>query len=529
MGVTKADIDSVHWACNGVIYETNRVYVAPDYVSVYYPCVIRGNDDLNLFYTTIENDNKVAGGEGFKAYLNNMGSKYSFIIPTDNALQHYYDPVSRNRTDAKDEPTAVAYNFYVNTSGKIAAYTYMVDWDNLDEKGRGTITEEEGPSAVAPEAENNNSKGAVFNHMKDIINSSMAMGLFTPGQRFYQAKNGGPIVVDWDGDKVRGVAGSFQYERGYFVPVIESFDKSGKGNGRSYLVDEEPLQSTTLSPYAAITDANRTEFQAFASLLEGCSFIGNNDGASHTTMDNAMTNLSNYHYTIYVPKSESIQDLIDAHQLPTSDDKSMIENAVPVIEDLIDEVKNVDSDDMIDSLKLKELQDDLEFLNAEKQIMTDVMENFVSYHIQDNSVFIDGEEYSGKLFESACLDTVTTRFAKVKVDYTRGGRLKVTDNQGQAHYVETDPEYNNILTRQYYFNGSSLKGNACKEIYSSAYAVIHLIDSPMRPFSDNDPKHPNGGYYDPKTYAKVMEVVAKYYTGDVDDEPVVNPVKRHKR
>jgi len=537
MGVEKKDIDYVHWACNGVIYETNKVYVAPEYVSVFYPCVIRDNDDLHYMYTVINNDNGVAGGEGFKAYLNNMGTMYSFIIPTDNALGHYYDPVSYKRTTSKDEPDACAYVFKLNKNGKIDADAYHVDWNRLDEKGRGYIDLEDKVTSPAPVAENNNSKGSVFNRMKDIINGSMAMGLFEYPQRFYQSKAGGPIVVDWDEDtkQVKGLAGSFQYERGYFVPVQEVFDKSANGNGRSYIVDEEPMQSTTLSPYAAITDASRPEFQAFASLLEGCSFINTSDGASHTTMDNSLTNLSNYHYTIYVPKSESIEQLIAEHRLPISDDRDLIANAKAGIEEALDELENQLEDEKGDTVasvwaEIQEIKKEKAFIMHEDTVMTNVMENFVSYHIQDNAVYVDGAEQNHNVYESACLDTATTRFAKLYVDYTLGGQLKITDNNGGVHTV--DPEINNILTRQYYFNGSSLKGTGCTEIYSSAYAVIHLIDSPMMPFKDNDPKHPDNGYYNPATYNKVMEIVNKYYTEEpavTPDETTPSTVKRHKR
>lgn len=540
MGVKEADIDYVHWACNGVVYETNKVYVAPEYVSVFYPCVIRSTDDLKFMYRTIYNDKSVAGGEGFYAYLNNMGTQYSFVIPTDNALQHYYDPVSRFRTNSKDEPDASAYVFAVDKNNRITADAYMVDWDNLDEYGRGYIDLESKVTSPAPVAENNNSKGSVFNRMKDIINGSMAMGLFTPGQKFYQSKAGGPIVVEWDETdptKVKGIAGSFQYERGYFVPVIETFDKSKDGNGRSYLIDEEPLQSTTLSPYTAITDGTHPEFEAFAQLIAGCSFKGNNDGAGHTTQDNCLTNLSNYHYTIYVPTSSSIEQLIAEHRLPVSDDRDILAEAIAAIEESIDEWNNQIEDPVTGdtvpevAAKIKELQGEKAFLAHEDTVMMETMENFVSYHIQDNAVYVDGAPQSHNVYESACLDTATTRFAKIYVDYTPGGDLKVTDNKGNVRTV--DKNINNILTRQYYFNGGSLKGASCTEIYSSAYAVIHLIDAPLMPFRDNDPKHPDNGYYNPETYKKVMAIVDKYYVPEPEEEeePVENPnpVKRHKR
>ncbi len=542
MGVEKKDIDYVHWACNGVIYQTNKVYVAPEYVSVFYPCVIRDNDDLHLMYTTINNDNGVAGGEGFLAYLNNMGTMYSFVIPTDKALQHYYDPVSFKRTDSKDESTASIYKFTVNKSGRIAADAYLVELNeetgfyNSTEIIDETTEEPKKLTSPAPVAENKNSKGSVFNRMKDIINGSMALGLFVPGQKFYQSKAGGPIVVDWEGDKVVGIAGSFQYENNYFVPVLETFDKSANGNGRSYLVDEEPLMSTTTSPYAALTNPEIPEFAAFAELLQGCTFIGNDDGAGHTTMDNALTNLANYHYTIYVPTSESIEDLIASHRLPVSDDRDLISNAVVAIEEMIDELNNNLEDEQGDTIRavadeIAKLREERKFIMHEDTIMFQTMENFVSYHIQDNSVYVDGAPQNNEVYESACLDTATTRFAKIYVNYTPGGKLTVTDNKGQVHTV--DSEINNILTRQYYFNGSNLKGTSCSEIYSSSYVVIHLIDSPMMPFKDNDPKHPDNGYYNPKTYDKVMEIVNKYYVEEPEvEEPaeeIVNSIKRQKR
>ncbi|MCD8285337.1 MAG: hypothetical protein LUB62_03830 [Prevotellaceae bacterium] len=474
MGVEKADIDSVLWACNGVIYKTNKVYVAPEYVSVFYPCVIRANDDLYLTYTVISNDNKVTGGEGFYAYLNNMGSKYSFIIPTDNALQNYYDPVSYNRTDTKGSSTAVAYQFYINDEGYIAASAPLVDWTNLDQYGRGEITSS--LYATTPST-STTSSGDVFNHFKDILNSSLAIGVFTPGQRFYSNKDGGPVVVQWNGSTVTGVAGSFQYERGYYIPVEETFDKSEEGNGSSYIVDEEPIMSTFTSPYAALNDSTKAdEFGTFAELLDGMSIIATTDG-SHATMDRCITSLNNYNYTIYVPTNATVQALIDSHQLPTWDDVDNLQNA---IDNHSDAIAWSDAD-------TAQWNKDEATLQQYITDMTYVINNFVNYHIQDNSVYIDGEEYSNSVFETACLDTATTRFVKLYVDYSLGGDMKVTDNCGNVRTVYASKENQglaNILTRQYYFDGSSLSGTSCAEIYSSSYAVIHQIDQPLFPSAD---------------------------------------------
>ena len=503
MGVEKSDVEKVLWACNGVIYKTNKVYVAPEYVSVYYPCVIRANDDLRLVYTVVNNDNRTSGGEGFYAYLNNMGSDYSFIIPTDKALQKYYDPVSRFRTSTKGESTAVAYKYYVNDAGYIAATAPLVDWTTLDANGCGQITS---TNYSTTPSTSTNSTGDVFNHFKDIINSSLAVSLFKPGQKFYTAKNGGPIVVEWSGNTVTGLAGSFQYERNYYVPVTEIYDKSEEGNGRSYIIDDEPLMSTFTSPYAALNSAdNAPYFSVFASLLNGMPDIKDNDGSSHATQDMAITSMNNYNYTIYVPTNESVQALIDEHKLPTWED--------------IDDIQNCLDDDKTWEETEEDLAD-MEFLEAQATAMKDVISNFVTYHIQDNSVYVEGVDISHNPYESACLDTTTNRFVKLYVDYKLGGKMTVTDNCGNVRTVSENNDLHNILTRQYYFNGNSLSGTSCSSIYSSSFAVLHQIDAPLVPSKTC--------YYDPAVYNKVQEILAKHPLNGGEPDPTPSGVKSHK-
>ena len=492
MGVSEKDINRVHWACNGIIYETNKVYVAPEYVSVFYPCVIRATEDLRMAYTVVNNDRSVQGGEGFYAYLNNMGSKYTYIIPTDNALQHYYDPVSYKRTAANGDPTSVQYKFYVNDYGTIAARPYLVDWSNLDTFGRGAVAEEVAQNVtISNEGSSPSSNGDAFKAYKDILYSSLCVDTFRVGQRFYSSKTGSPIVAEWTGDQLTGVAGSFQYERGYFIPVIETFNKAKDGNGKSYIIDEEPLMSTFTSPFGALTNPdNDDKFGSFARLVEGMDAVSLTDGGSpaHATMDKALTMFNNYHYTIYVPKNETVDELIDDHKLPTWDDVSEIDNFINSFE--------YDDDD-------EEAVAAVAYMQAQKTKMTEVINNFVTYHMQDNSIYIDGDEYSNKVFESQCLDTLTQRFVKIYVDYQRGGDMSIRDNAGNIRTVDSD--VNNVLTRQYFFNGTSLSGNSCSQIYTSSYVVIHQIDAPLFPSKNS--------LYDPKDYEKVYDILAKYPIG----------------
>ena len=512
MNVVKADIDSTLWACNGVIYQTNKVYVAPEYVSVYYPCVVRANDDLSYLYAYLEKDatvteksgnNIVSIGVGFKSYLNNQSNKYSFVIPTNRALQTYYDPVSRYRVDGKNESTAVAYRFNVKNSTMVAT-PYLVDWTTLDDNGRGQIGDPY--SEALTDAFRT---GDVTNHLKDIVNSTFAPQLFVPGQKFYQAFNGGPIVVEWSGNQVTGVAGSFQYERGYFIPVKDMFDKSEEGNGRSYIIDDEPLMSTFTSPYAALTDTLREEqFGLFASLLDNAGITSTSNG-NHTTVDMALTKLDNYHYTIYVPTNESVQQLMDAHYLPTNDDLDAVASCIAELPS---------GDEATD-----EENATYTYMTEQLERMKEVIATFVTYHIQDNSVYVEGEAHNNDAFESGCLDAGTGRFVKLYVNYTPGGQMTVTDNCGNVRRV--DANCCNIMARQYYF-ASNTGGDAqslqnATQIYSSSFAVIHQIDKPLVPNANS--------YYSPEDYVKVYDIIATHTSDDDTPDPDPNPIKRRIR
>ena len=523
MGVKKEDIDQVLWACNGVVYQVNKVYVAPEYVSVYYPCVVRGNTDMYITYSTIQLDKRTQGGLGMHAYLNNMGSKYSFIIPTDNAMQFYYDPVSYKRKTATGADNAVAYKFKYEQS-LLKADAYLVDWTDLDEYGRGKIADQ--ASTNIKISTDFNINGDALNHFSDIFNSSLAVGLFTPGQEFYEARNGGPIVVQWEGSNVKGVAGSFQYERGYFIPVLESVDKSEDGNGRSYVIDEEPMMSTFTSPYAALTDTLRQDhFGTFAKLMAGMDMVVNNDGANHTTMDYALKALNNYHYTIYVPTNASIDALIAEGKMPTWDDVDDVTEAWKQASvkyyEISDKYKDTEEQPTeAEVAEMEKIAADSLFLFNQITRMKEIINNFVNYHIQDNSVYVKGRNCNRQndVFESSCLDTLSNRFVKIAVDYELGGTMKVYDNVGLEHHVDND--YCNILTRQYYFNGKDLRGTNSTRIYSSSFAVLHQIDTPLQPSADC--------YYSPADYQKVKQLIDLYPVENEEPTPTPNPIKRKR-
>lgn len=430
MGITANDVDSCFIGCNGVVYQVNRVFIAPEYQSVFFPVMVREND-LGLMYRTVK-----FMVPDFEAYLLSMGSQYSFIIPSDNAFASYVDPVDY----AKRQPTI--WEFYKDDTNEqnIKARAYAYD---LETGTKGALlTASKQPTAAQ-----------IKNRLRDIMDNHIVVGLFDNEHTYYTNKAGGPIVVQQNGTDEMTVAGSYQVERGEACAVDSIYDITDGGNGRSYVIENEPLMTTRVSPYKALSE--RPEFSEFFDLISECSFMATLV-ERHATVDRAVSFFNNFHYTIYVPTNGSIRALIDGGQLPTWAD-----------------VEAVREDDELEADKRDSIV----------SVLTNRIENFVRYHIQDNAIYIGGQDVNGGLYETACLDTAINRFRRVTVNYSRSGGMTVTDVLGNVRRVDAD--HSNVLTRQYLFDGTTVETS--KLIYSSSYAVIHQIDSPL--------------FFDPEQYA----------------------------
>lgn len=422
MGLTPNDVDSCFIGCNGVVYQVNRVFIAPEYQSVFFPVMVREND-LGMMYRTVK-----FMVPDFEAYLLSMGSQYSFIIPSDNAMLSYIDPVSYG----KRQPTI--WEFYKDETNdqniKARAYEYNLE---TGEKGALLATSKQ-PTTTQ-----------IQNRLRDIMDNHIVVGLFNNDQTYYTNKAGGPIVISHLGTDQMTVAGSYQVEKGTVCQVDSIYNMTDGGNGCSYVVEESPLMTTTVSPYKALSQ--NPEYKEFFDLMGESSFMASAvDG--HVTIDQAVNFFNNFHYTIYVPTNESIRELIDNKKIPTWAEIEELQN---------DEEMDMDKRDSIVAAKTAQI------------------ENFLRYHIQDNALYLGGQSISDGLYETACLDTTINRFRRVTVNYTTGGQMTVTDALGNVRRV--DPTNSNVLTRQYLFDASRIE--SCNTIYSSSYAVIHQIDAPL--------------------------------------------------
>ena len=228
------------------------------------------------------------------------------------------------------------------------------------------------------------------------------------------------------------------------IPVSFIYDQSNGGNGKSYILQDQPIMGTRHTVLDVLK--SREEFGRFAELLEG-------SGLLETTRDNQalggfnVSLFNTYHYTVYVPTNESIEALQNAGKLPTLEQIAQWE-----------ESGNLEAKTR-DSLKVA---------------------NFVKYHIQDNALFIGAAEESGD-YETGIVNPATGRFYRLKAELTSDGiavRDEVDVAEGTTHHVLTsDPTLYNLQAREYQYNSPNVM--TANQLVTSSSAVIHLIDRPL--------------------------------------------------
>ena len=124
------DLDTCLIASNGVIYVMNRTCVPADYRSVTSPAFISNVNKIikSAIYDDYMNLN-------YYAYLKAMQSRFTFLLPSDKALEYYYDPASmKSRT-----PRSIKFSFVGGTFPvKLQFYNYYCPY-NKDKGELGTI------------------------------------------------------------------------------------------------------------------------------------------------------------------------------------------------------------------------------------------------------------------------------------------------------------------------------------------------------------------------------------------------------
>jgi uncharacterized surface protein with fasciclin (FAS1) repeats len=397
------DIKRSYIGVNGLVYVTNRVYPPIDFESVYGPVLLAAN--TRVFDWIIRNPDYK-----YRFYLNSKSSRYSFMVPTDEFLKDYIDPF----TISQNVQGALKF-FYDTVALTVKANVYKYD----------KLTRTVGDSVNTISDAN-----FIANRLLKILDNQLVIGDFSPGKKVYLTKGNSTIWVNGTGTDMT-IEGGGDLLNGQKVHVKSVFNQV---NGTTYFIDK-PLQTSLRSIYEILSTTN--EFNEFFELLVGFPSPSNSEifvnKASYYGSNYVVRFLNNYHYTIYVPTNQAVQDAITSG----------------IIIPWVSQPGIVGINDMV--------------LGSQQQKDAILkLERFLRYHFQDNSVSVSGSALNSQIYQTAAVkvtddvthfNTFKNKYYKIGVSSSGSDLTLNTETNGTVNVVTQNNLYN-IYASDYIFNGS---------------------------------------------------------------------------
>ncbi|MDO4994550.1 MAG: hypothetical protein Q4E32_06050 [Bacteroidales bacterium] len=512
LGLEQSHVSKVDMASNGLIYYTDVVYTPATYASVLFPALIR-TDIMNVIYNAIKNDD-------YEAYLNSMVSNYQLLLPSNGAMAQYIDPVSFGQKNQR------LFEFKLNDRQNTAKSKLYADVYNISinpEDGTWTKIGDKSVDRIGFANNNNPSQGGlnvpdILYRVEDIMDNMIAIGEMIPGKKYYPTKGNNFVRLEGIETKTASAmqaGGSYHTQSGALTTVQEFYDMSketngGHGNGYSYVVDEIPM-----STWKSVTDVlkEHPEFSDFYDIVIASAsvqysisapsagnfysasqastpFVGQGNLVAHSLDKNhndmVYQLLNNYHYTVYAPTNAAMAEAFAAG-LPT-----------------MDQMVDADAQDkiLIEEGKEPYLVDSI----------SNVMRDFVRYHIQTNSIYMD-EGFDAGIYESTrtlielqdtiidgqhtykdkdgdgYFDCLTGSPYRIHVNSVSSTGISITDEMGNPQNIglRSDGLYN-LQAREYWLgNGNAGVSEVDKaiNIANSSSVVIHAVEHPL--FYNYDP------------------------------------------
>ncbi len=541
----KAHIDNCILANNGVLYITNTVDAPADYASVIAPALISNNTQI-IRSVVKADDNFIEGTsynnaplkQYFSTYLKAMQSHFSFFVPVDEGLEQYgyVEPASfaTQPFGAKSNNRYYwSFKYDDKTRGAVipveaTAYNYAMA------KGQQPGTDKKKGNSYVSKVTDNMQSGVGQQKRMNLIEMVDQHILVhddpagvNDGRTYYLSRSGAPLRLTekgtFDAKNVgMKVEGGYQVmindpaegyvENDHTAVVLEGYDKTqssnGYGNGMTYLIDR-PVQPTMRSvyshfkipaenPYTAFYELANPEYVS-SDLLRACGyfeyldpetgkmktmtaaeeqaeklkfhiFARQNDNIQGTTTYCPANNeqlvrfFNNYNYTIYIPTNEQVE-AARAKGLMTWTE---IDEWVTAHKNEEDKLSSVDS--------------------IKARTMITVLVNFVKYHFQDQSVFVDNVT-STQQYQTSCIDNVTNSYLSLEVIQSPSA-LSVLDRSGKTVDVVASEENRNLLARDICYNARAASASYVK---NSSYVVLHQIDGYL---NFNSPEDYKGLYFE---------------------------------
>lgn len=467
LGVTKECIEDVILGCNGAVYVTDKVFAPKSYSSVLFPVVVDT--------TQMKVINNAIMSMDYDKYLNSMVAHYRFVIPTNKGLLTYIDPVSygqatRNLWEFKYDERQQSIN------AEVFECEVLDDGSAVKGKSLTKLT-------------NGTNNEFILNRMYDLLDNIIVVSdsvteMEFPNKKYFKTKGNNFIKFEGtnnpDDPTSTRITPTWQAEHGTSLVPHQIFKVK---NGTSYVADG--LAMGTTKSVCQILNEN-ADFSDFLAMLQSCGAVSTVDAKDNWyAADQKFGNLlyyaekdgkksvnyllNSYHYTIYAPTNTAMQKAY-AMGLPTLED--------------LDVAENLDAE---------------EGGTFHQDSIKSVMLDFIRYHIQDNSIYVDygfesGNYESGKTkLHIATSDEAESSDGAEK--YTPGRPYKISvvscspdgiivkDEMQNEIKVRTDAGYFNLMAREWWLiddkNKKDIKTPYNCKIDNSSSAVIHAVDTPL--------------------------------------------------
>lgn len=461
LGIKPADVKSSYMGCNGVVFVVDSVFSPYSYSSVVFPAMVRERL-FKTIYWGIDYEPTSSDTEPtlyFKPFLNSKLSHYSLMLPDNQAMMQYLDPVYYG-TGKEQSLLKFEYDSLKQT---VQAKRITCNVDANGEITASTI----GSGSDVTEA-------VLKNRMRDMIDNMIIVGEIKQGQEFYKTKSGSYIRVKNPGvEGMMTIQGAWQMQHGgKELKVTKIYHQD---NGEAYQLEGQMPLTSTKSLYMTLKE--QPEYKQFFDLANGSDATDKNSILFSGTMENTkgeitgvcansgtnfnFTLFDNFNYTVYVPKNDSVIKLIDNGILPTWTDFKKYK-------------------DIRDS-RSGYSQNEKDSASVYCDVIKKRINNFIRYHVHDNSLIIGGE--TGEMdYETMMINEETRRFYTVKTNVSATG-LQVKDvvSNEWCNVVKDDESLYNNICRDYWFSGGAgSTANPTRRILMDSDATVHLIDGILR-------------------------------------------------
>ena len=447
MPVDRNKITKTYIGGNGTVHISSVVFPPIDYQCVYASTLT--NDVVSVMRKGIQDTNM-----RFYLYLRSMENMYNLLVPTDEAMKNYKDPIS---WAIGGEARRIWSFRYVPERDLIFAEVYTVD--------------EEGNKAVRVTEYNtgSNHQNIILNRLRDIIDMHIVVGhkalsgemsgyIDDGSVQYVRTKSGATIKIEGSGENTGMIGGGDLETQSPSVGIEPNTIAGGKyiydsNNGRTFFIDgiiQDPFKSV----YTIMGE--KPEYTTFFELLKGHDqvfsyFSRDNDvvpvfdlksTTSSSGLGYVVNSFNNFRYTVFIPTQAALEEAF------LNDEKLF---------------------------SWEEIADEEDY--DKKKEMTLYLLRFLKYHFMDNSVYIDGNTYNNYVYETAARNP-TGKFHKVTVN-SNGTDLTIRNEAGliSANVIKTGGLYN-IMARDYIVNNRNY--NSATMIEASSRSVIHLIDKALK-------------------------------------------------